>query len=54
MEQLDGSSQEYIGIGMAPALDTGRTSGLEHRDGSVTLLRSGVDPCQRSSLSSLH
>ena len=43
---------EFTGIGMAPASDTPSTSGLAPRKGSSRELHPGVNPCQRSPLSS--
>ena len=54
VEQHDDSSQEHMGVGMAPTLDTRSTSGLAPREGSLTELHLRVDPCQGSSLSSPH
>ena len=51
-EQLDDSSQENMGVGSAPTMDTDSTSGLAPRTGGDVELRLGVDPCQGSSLSS--
>ena len=48
----DDSSQEHMGVWMAPALDIRRTSGLARREESLMELLLGADPCQRSSLSS--
>ena len=48
MESPSVSSHEYTGIGMAPTLDTGSTSGLAPHEGSLRELRFGLDPCQES------
>ena len=51
MEQPDESPHELTGVGMAPTSDTLRTSELAPLNGSSSVLRPGVDPCQGSSLS---
>ena len=51
MEQPDESPHELMGVGMAPASHTLRTLELAPCYGSSSVLRSGVDPCQGSSLS---
>ena len=53
-ECMSGSPHECMSVGMAPTLDTGITSGLALREGSSTILHSGVDPCQGSFLYSPH
>ena len=50
--ESDESLHELTGVRMAPAADTASMSGLAPRKGSSRELRSGVDPCQGSSLSS--
>ena len=51
MEQPDGSLHHLRDIGIAPTLNMGSMSGLAPREGSSTVLRLGIDPCQGSSLS---
>ena len=51
MEQPDELPHELTGVGMAPISDTLRMSQLAPRNGSSSVLRSGVDLCQGSSLS---
>ena len=50
MEQPDESPHELTGVGMAPTSDTLCTSALEPRNGSSSVLCSGVDLCQGSCL----
>ena len=52
IEQHSDSTQDNFGVGMATISDTNSMSGLAPRMGSSTELCHGVDPCQRSSLSS--
>ena len=52
VDQLDDLLHEHTGFGIGHTLDTQSTSGLEPLEGSSTVLRLGVDPCQGSSLSS--
>ena len=51
-EQLDGSSQEELGIGLVPTMDTNSTPGLAPQKWNNTELHLGVYPCQGSSQSS--
>ena len=51
MEQPDELPHKLTGIGMAPTSDTLCTSELAPRNGSSSVVRSGVDPCQWLSLS---
>ena len=50
MEQPDESLHELTGIRMAPTSDTLPMSELAPRNGSSSVLHSGVDPCHGSSL----
>ena len=51
MEQPDELPHELTGVGMAPTSDMLCTSELAPRNRSSSVLRSGVDLCQGSSLS---
>ena len=51
MEQPDELPHELTGVGMAPTSDTLHTLALAPHNGNSSVLRSGVDLCQGSSLS---
>ena len=50
MEQPNDMLHEPMGVGVAPTLDTESTYQLAPREGSSTVLHSGVGPCQGCSL----
>ena len=51
MEQPDEWPHKLTGVGMAPTLDTLHTLELAPHNGSSSVLHSGVDLCQASSVS---